>query len=157
MSEHDFYAVGNTVRDGAYPGRVVSEHESHWGAVAKLLRMNDGLYDDRPPGPGWGKVCRNCLGITIDWSGARKCECGSGKPAEQTQTADERVATFPPTAEVGAPSADRRSLFEQIDDANAVARDAFAAGDVVTGIGAVTLAAHLVRLAKLQERINNAE
>jgi len=78
----------------------------------------------------------------------------TNKPA--TQTADERVAMFPPTAEMArAPSADRRSLFEQIDDANAVARDALAAGDFVTGIGAVTLAAHLVRLAKLQERINN--
>ena len=40
-------------------------------------------------------------------------------------------------------------LLEQSEAASEVAREAFAAGDVVTGIAAIQLAAQLVQLARL--------
>lgn len=43
-------------------------------------------------------------------------------------------------------------LLEQSGEAAAVAREAFAAGDVVTGIAAIQLAAQLVQLARLLDR-----
>lgn len=44
------------------------------------------------------------------------------------------------------------NLLKQADAATEVAREAFAAGDTVTGIAAIQLAAQLVQLAKLFER-----
>lgn len=43
-------------------------------------------------------------------------------------------------------------LLEQSDAAAEIAREAFAAGDVVTGIAAIKLAAELVQLARLLDR-----
>jgi len=43
---NDFYAVSNTVREGVYPGHVVSEHGSHWDAVAEMLQLNR-IMDER--------------------------------------------------------------------------------------------------------------
>jgi len=39
IPEQDYYAVENTVRLGVYPGRVISTHESHWAAVAEMIRL----------------------------------------------------------------------------------------------------------------------
>jgi hypothetical protein len=36
------YTVGKTVRCGVYPGKVVSRHKTHGGAVAEMLRLNAG-------------------------------------------------------------------------------------------------------------------
>ena len=44
------------------------------------------------------------------------------------------------------------AILEQAGQASDLAADAFATGDVVTGIAAIALAAQLVQLAKLQER-----
>lgn len=44
-----------------------------------------------------------------------------------------------------------RTLLEQATEATELAREAFALGDKVTGIAAISLAAQLVQLAKLLE------
>ena len=46
-------------------------------------------------------------------------------------------------------------LLDQCDEATELARVAFAAGDLVTGIAATQLAAQLVQLARLFERPNS--
>ena len=43
----------------------------------------------------------------------------------------------------------RRTPLEQASEATEIARAAFEAGDLVTGIAAITLAAQLVQLAKI--------
>ena len=45
-------------------------------------------------------------------------------------------------------------LLEQSSQAAEVAREAFAAGDIATGIAAIQLAAQLVQLARLSEQIS---
>jgi len=48
----DYYAFGNTVRFGRYPGEIVSEHASHCEAVQEMFRLNEANgMDDRiePP------------------------------------------------------------------------------------------------------------
>jgi hypothetical protein len=42
-------------------------------------------------------------------------------------------------------------MIEQIDEAIELARAAFASGDTVTGIAAITLAAQLLQLARITE------
>jgi hypothetical protein len=49
--------------------------------------------------------------------------------------------------------ADGRTILDQASEAAEVARTAFATGDNVTGIAAITLAAQLVQLAKLRKTI----
>ena len=44
-------------------------------------------------------------------------------------------------------------LLEQASEAAEVAREAFAAGDNVVGIAAIKLAAQLLQLARIQEKI----
>jgi hypothetical protein len=44
------------------------------------------------------------------------------------------------------------TLLKQIDEAAQLAREAFATGDLVTGIAAITLAAQLLQLARIQDR-----
>jgi hypothetical protein len=46
----------------------------------------------------------------------------------------------------------RRTPVQQADEAAELARQAFAAGDMVTGIAAIVLAAQLLQLARLWQR-----
>ncbi len=48
-----------------------------------------------------------------------------------------------------APETTRRTPLQQAKEATDLAREAFATGDKVTGIAAITLAAQLIQLAKI--------
>ena len=45
-----------------------------------------------------------------------------------------------------------RSILEQAEEAASLAKDAFATGDLVTGIAAIQLAAQLVQLARIRHK-----
>lgn len=47
----------------------------------------------------------------------------------------------------------RRTPLQQAEEASELARTSFAAGDVIGGIAAIQLAAQLVQLARIQERM----
>lgn len=46
-----------------------------------------------------------------------------------------------------------RTPLQQAEEATEISRSAFAAGDLVTGIAAAQLAAQLIQLARIQERM----
>jgi hypothetical protein len=45
----DYYVVGNDIRVGVYPGRVVATFESHWAAVLEMIELCN-ARDDSPAG-----------------------------------------------------------------------------------------------------------
>jgi hypothetical protein len=49
-----------------------------------------------------------------------------------------------------------RTPLQQASEATEIAREAFAAGDVVVGVAALSLAAQLLQLARIWERIDGA-
>ena len=51
----------------------------------------------------------------------------------------------------------RRNVLQQAEEASELARKSFAAGDMVGGIAAIQLAAQLVQLARMQERIASTD
>lgn len=55
------------------------------------------------------------------------------------------------------PQTTGRTALQQAEEASELARKSFAVGDMVGGIAAITLAAQLVQLARIQERIASTD